>query len=178
VLAGEREVEGVLEQRHARELVRGGGGAELEQQREVDLAGAQARLDLLGLALRQGQLDLGVARAEARDRERHQRRPRGREGGHPQATTAQAGDRPERRLGGLQPREDPLGVSHERLSRRGQGHPARVALQQRHPGFGLERGDLLGDRGLRVVERVRRGREGAAPGDLVENLQTRDIKHK
>jgi len=133
---------------------------------------------LLGLALGERQLDVGVARAEARDRERHQRRPRGREGGHPQATPAQAGDRPERRLGGLQARKDALGVAHERLPRRGQGDPARMALQQRHPGFRLERGDLLGDRGLRVVERVRRGREGAAPGDLVEDLQTRDIKHK
>ncbi len=178
MLAGECEVEGILEQRHARELVCGRGVAELEQQREVDLAGAQARLDLLGLALGERQLDLGVARAEACDRERHQRRPRGREGSHPQATPAQAGDRTERRLGGLQAREDALGVSHERLPGRGQGDPARMALQQRHPGFGLERGDLLRDRGLRVVERVCRGREGAAPGDLVEDLQTRDIKHK
>ena len=106
--------------------------AELEQQREVDLPGAQPRRDLLGLALGQRQLDVGVARAEGGDRQRHQRRPGGRERGHPQPAPAQAGDRPERRLGGLQPREDPLGVSHQRLPRRGQADPARVALQQRH----------------------------------------------
>ena len=84
----------------------------------------------------------------------------------------------ERRLGGLQPREDALGVADERLARRGQADPARVALEQRHAGFGLERGDLLGDRRLRVGERVGRGRERAAVGDLVEDLQPGHVKHK
>ncbi len=69
-------------------------------------------------------------------------------------------------------------MAHERLPGGGQADAARVALKQRHPGFLLERGDLLGDRGLRVVERVGRGRERAAPGDLVEDLQPSDIKHK
>ena len=146
MLAGQREVHRVLEQLHARHVRRQRRLAgELEQQRQVELAGAQARHDLLGLALGERQLDVRVGGAEAGDRERHQRRAGGREGGHPQAPAAQPGDRRQRRLGGLQAREDALGVPDERLAGGRQADAARVALEQRHPGFGLERRDLLGD---------------------------------
>ncbi len=46
------------------------------------------------------------------------------------------------------------------------------------PGLGLERGDLLGDGRLRVGERLGRRRERAAVGDLLEDLQPGDVKHK
>ena len=56
------------------------------------------------------------------------------------------------------PREDALGVPHERLAGRRQADAAGVALQQRHARFRLERGDLLGDGRLGVGERL-----GGAP---------------
>ncbi len=119
---------------------------------------AQARRDLLGLALDERQLDVGVGGAEGGDRQRHQRRPGGGEGGHPQAPPAQPGDRRQRRLGGVQAREDALGVADQRLPGGGQADPARVALEQRQPGFGLERGDLLGDGRLACRRAPRRPR--------------------
>ena len=94
---------------------------ELEQQREVELAGAQARHDLLGLALGERQLDVGVGGAEGGDRQRHQRRAGGREGGHRAGVPPRRpGDRRQRRLGGVQAGEDALGVADERLSGGGQ----------------------------------------------------------
>ena len=95
-----------------------------------------------------------------------------------QPPAAQAGDRRQRRLGGLQAREDALGVPDERLAGGGQADAARMALEQRHAGFGLERGDLLGDRRLRVGERLGGGRERAAVGDLLQDPQAADVEHK
>ena len=157
--ARQRQVHRVLEQLRARHLLAQQRLAgELEQQRKIELAGAQPRDDRLRLALGERQLDVGVGGAERGDRKRHQRRAGRREGGHAQAPAAQAGDRRQRRLGRVQPREDALGVPNERLAGGGQADAARVALQQRQPGFGLERGDLLGDRRLGVGERGRRPR--------------------
>ena len=68
-------------------------------------------------------------------------------------------------------------MAHERLSGGGQADPARVALEQRHAGFGLERRDLLGDRRLGVGEGGRGGRERPAVGDLLQDLQPDDVKH-
>ncbi len=89
----------------------------------------------------------------------------------------QPGDRRQRRLGRLQAREDALGVADERLSGGRQADAARMALEQRHPGFGLERRDLLGDGRLGVGERVGGGRERAAVGDLLEDLQAGHVEH-
>ena len=117
------------------------------------------------------QLDLGVAAAEARDRQRHQRRPGGRERRHPQPARAHAHDRRQLGLGRLELGEDPLGVLHERGCRPRSAHAAPVALDQRRAGLGLERGDGLRDRGLRVGQglgggarttRGRRPRSGPA----------------
>ena len=150
---------------------------ELEQQREVELAGAQARDDRLRLALGERQLDVGIGGAERRDRQGDQRRSGGREGGDAQAPSAQPRDRRERRLGGVQAREDALGVAHERLPGGRQRDAARMALEQRHAGFALERGDLLGDRGLGVGQRLGGRRERAAVGDLLQNPQPTHAKH-
>ena len=55
---------------------------------------------------------------------------------------------------------------------------AGVALEQHHPGLGLERCDLLGDGGLGVGERLGRGRERAAVGDLAQDPEPADVEHK
>ena len=68
-------------------------------------------------------------------------------------------------------------MADQRLAGGRQADAARMALEQRHPGFGLERRDLLGDRRLGVGERLGGGRERAAVGDLLEDLQPADVKH-
>ena len=130
---------------------------ELEQQREVELAGAQARRDLLGLALGERQLDLGVggrgssrSRAASASRRRSGRRPSaaGRRAGPAiAASSASAASRRARM---------PSAWPTQRLPGGRQADAARLALEQRHPGFGLERRDLLGDRRLRVGRAPRR----------------------
>ena len=66
----------------------------------------ELRLGVLGLAERHRQLDAGCLARKSRDRQRHQRRARRLEGGHPQAAAAQAGDRLELGLRLGQPGED------------------------------------------------------------------------
>ena len=85
------------------------------------------------------------------------------------------GDRRHLGLGRVQARDDPLGVLEQHLAGRREPHAARQPLDQRHPGLGLERGDLLRDGGLRVGERVGGGGERAAARDLDEDPQTVQI---
>ena len=56
-------------------------------------------------------------------------------------------------------------------ARVGQPHPARAPLQQGRAGLTLERRDLLADRRLGVVERVRRRGERSEAGDLAQHSQ-------
>ena len=151
--------------------------AELEQQREVELPGAQARNDLLRLALGQAQLDVGVRRAEAGDRQRHQRRPGGRERGHPQPPAPDAGDRGEVGLGRLEPGQDPLRMADQGAAGGSRPHAAPVALDERHPGLGLQRRHRLRNGGLREGEGFGRGRERPAQHDLPEDAQAGYVEH-
>ena len=57
------------------------------------------------------------------------------------------------------------------------GRTPAIALDQRDARLGLELGDRLRDRRLRVGERVRGGREGAAGRDLAEHLQALHVQH-
>ena len=97
---------------------------------------------------------------------------------HPHAPAAQAGDRLELGLGLGELGEDPLGVAHDRLAGVGQPHPARAALDEHGAGLALERGDLLGDGGLRERERVGGGGERAAEGDFAEDAHAADVEHQ
>ena len=65
----------------------------------------------------------------------------------------------------------------ERAARVGQAHAARVALDERRARLALEGGDLLGDGGLGVGERVGGGGERAACGDLAQHAHAADIEH-
>ena len=126
----------------------------------------------------QRQLDAGVLGAEGGDRQRHQRRRGGLERRQPQPAAADAGDRLQLGLGLAEPREDRVGVAHERLARLGQPDAARVALDERAAGLALERGDLLRDGGLREGEGLGGGRERAANRDLPEHAHTANVKHQ
>jgi hypothetical protein len=79
---------------------------------------------------------------------------------------------------GLEPGEDALGVPDQRLACGGQADSARMALEQRHAGFRLERRDLLGDGRLRVGQRLGRAGEGSPVSDLSEDSESSGVKHK
>ena len=65
----------------------------------------------------------------------------------------------------------------QQLAGRRQAEPPGPPLDERRVGLGLERRDLLGDGRLRVRERLGRGRERPAVGDLPEDPQTVDVQH-
>ena len=178
--AGERDVHRILEQLHGAQAgaERLADVTELEQQREVELARPQARHDLLRLTLRQRQLDLGMRGPEVGDRERHEGVAGGRERGHPQAAAAHPENRRELGLGRLDAGQDRLRVHNQRRAGGGRAHAPAIALDQLRAGLGLQRGDGLRDRRLRVAERVGRRGEGAARGHLPEHPQTLHVQHK
>ena len=158
---GQRQVHRVLEQLDAAQAGAEplADAAELEQQREVELAGAQARHDLLRLALGERQLDLGVRRrGRWRSPAASASRPavgneaiRSRPPRTPAIAASSASAASSRaRIA--------VGVRDQRGAGGGRAHAAPVALDQRRAGLGLERGDRLRDRRLRVGERL-----GGAP---------------
>ena len=173
----QRQEHRILEQRQPAEVgaERLAGLLELEQQRDVELAGRQARGDFLGLARGQRELDLGVLGAEYRARERHQRRAGRRERRHPQLPASQPGDRGHLGLGRVQPGDDPLGVLQQHLAGRREPHPSRQPLEQRDPGLGLQRRDLLRDGRLGVGESVGGRRERTAVGNLDQDAKSVDV---
>ena len=177
VLARERQVHRVLEQLHARHV------------RRQRASRRRTRTAARGRARRRA----GAARSPRARPRRASARPRGRRRGRWRSRAASA-SRPRsgrtpsaaaRRAGpaiaasaasaassrARIPSACPTSVWPAAVRR----DAARVALEQRHPGFGLERRDLLGDRRLRVGQRLGGGRERAAVGDLPQDPQTGDI---
>ena len=179
VPARERDVHRVLEQLDAAQPGAEplADAAELEQQREVELAGAQARHDLLRLALGEAQLDLGCAArkvaiasgisvAPAVGNEAIRSRPP-----RTPAIAASSASAASRRA------RIAVRVLDERGAGGGRAHAPAVALDQRHARLGLERGDGLRDRRLRVGERLGGRGEGAARGHLAEHPQALHVQH-
>ena len=177
VVAREHEVQRVLEQVDALDVVARLGGSRLDDDRQVQLAAAQERHAVLALGQAQGELDGRVLPAEGGDGQGHERRADGLEGGHPQAAAAQAGDRLQLGLRLGQAGHDRLGVAHERLARLGEAHAARAALHEDRAGLALERRDLLRDRRLRERQRLGRGGERAAHRDLAQDPETAYVEH-
>jgi hypothetical protein len=68
-------------------------------------------------------------------------------------------------------------VAHEHLAGGRQADTARLALDQLHADVLLEPGDLLGDRGLGVGERLGGRGEGAAQRDLAQHVEEPEIVH-
>ena len=66
----------------------------------------------------------------------------------------------------------------ERATGVGQSHAARAALDQLRADLALERGDVLADRGLREVEGLGGGGEGAARSDLAQHAHAADVEHQ
>ena len=80
------------------------------------------------------------------------------EGGRPAAQLAHRDDGLARRLRRV---ERALGVRAQRVAGLGRRQPAAHALEEAHAELGLQPADLLGDRGLRHVQLLGRGRERA-----------------
>ena len=118
-----------------------------------------------------------MAGGEGRHRPRHERRRRGGEGGqaHAAAHVAVAGG--ELGLGRLELGQHALGAPDEQPRGGGEGHAPSLALEQRDADLALERGEVLGDRGGRVAERLGRGGDGAALGELAQHVQAADVEH-
>ena len=180
MVAGEREVERVVDQVHVLDRVAGRDRdvVGVEGERDLQLTALELGQRVHRLGQRERQLDGGVAPAEGGDRQRHQRRAGGLERGHAQAAAAQPCDRLELRLGLGQAAEDRLGVADERAPRVGEADAAHAALDERRPGLALERGDLLRDGGLGEGQRLRGGGERAAPGDLAQDPHAAHVKHQ
>ncbi len=158
-------------QRRAQRLV-------VVDERQVGLAGLQALRRLVRLGLDHAQFDAGVALVELRHRAWDERGAGALEAGQPQATAAQARDRGQLLLGGLDAGEDRIRVLAEGATGVGESYAARAALDELRADLALERGDVLADRGLREVERLGGGGEGAAGGHLAQDAHTTDVEHQ
>jgi hypothetical protein len=168
----------VGEQRHRAQPRPGRAGAgELEQQREIELAGPQAGCDLLRLALGQRHRDVGVGASKTRNGQRQQRRAARRERRDPQPPQPLAGHLCDRPLRRLDLGEDPLGVADERHARPRRGHAAVLTDEQLHPGLALQAGDRLRDRRLGVGERVGGRGERSVADDGAQDLEPAEIEH-
>jgi hypothetical protein len=80
-------------------------------------------------------------------------------------------------VGGLDAAEDlgrPVG---QQPAGRGEPDPAADPLQQLRAGLGLEPGEVMGHRRLRVVQLPRRRGDRAVAGDGVDDAQPGDVEH-
>ena len=96
----------------------------------------------------------------------------------PQRRPHGAGQLGDLRVGLGEPAGDRIGVREQQRARLGHRRAAGPAVEQPDAQLALERGDLLGDRGLRQGERLGRARERAAPGDLAEGEQAAGVDHR
>ena len=79
--------------------------------------------------------------------------------------------------GELEPVRDDVGVVEQQRAGRRERQAAGPALEQLRAGLALQRGDLLGDGGLRQRQRLGRAREGSQPRDLAEGEHAARIDH-
>jgi hypothetical protein len=144
---------------------------------EVDLAELERRQRRLGLELGEQDLGAGMAGGEGGHRAGDERRRRRRERGQADAAAHLAIAGGELGLGRLELGEHPLGPPDEQVSGGGEDDAPPLALEERDPDLALERGEVLGDRGRRVPERVGRGGDGAALGELAQHVESADVEH-
>jgi hypothetical protein len=85
------------------------------------------------------------------------------------------GHRPGGLPGQLQLLEDPVGVRQQRLPRRGEGHAAGAAVEQRDAQLALQPADRLAQRGLRQPQPRGGPSEVQLLGDGDERLQPPDL---
>jgi hypothetical protein len=141
----------------------------LVHDRDVEIARAQQRQRLVRRRLDQPQAHVGMLRVELGDRRDDDPRASRGKRREAQLAAAQARNRVELVAGRGEAPEDHFCVRCQRRARRRQLERPHRALDERRAGLALERGDLLGHGGLRVLERVGRARERAPRRDLAED---------
>lgn len=77
--------------------------------------------------------------------------------------------------GGLRIQDGP-GVTSEHMSDGGESHAATDVLDQRRPGLALEHGELLGDRGGRIPERLGDRRHAASESEFAQDAEPHQAK--
>ena len=148
-----------------------------EDDGDVAVTGSQRSQRLRRLGLGEGHRDVGVPRAQDRERLGHEGRRRAGEGLQPHPSGAQAGDRGDLLLGGVERGEHADGVSREHLSGLGEAHLAAVALDEHGAGALLEAADHLRDGRLGEAQGVGGAREAPLVGDRLHDTQTSSIDH-
>jgi hypothetical protein len=88
------------------------------------------------------------------------------------------GELPELGLRQLEALDDSVGVFRKKHPCRGESHAAWAALEESDTGLPLELRELLRDSRRADGELLRGRRDRAASGDLAEQTQTANIKHK
>ncbi len=176
--ARQRREQRVVEQVDARERgVLDRVGRRLERERDVGLPRAKHLQRVEGLGGGDGQLDARMALAESGDHGRQERAAGARERDDAQVAAAEAGDRLEVALGGLEAGEDGIGVTDERGAGVGEPHAPRTAHDEQGPGLALQGRDLLRDRRLRVRQGLGRAGEGPLHRDLAQHPEALDVEH-
>ena len=144
---------------------------------EVLLAGCDEVDGVPGLALGQGEREVGVLVEERAHHRRHEPAHRGGEGGHPQPTGHATGVAVQSGLELLQVGQQARSVGDEPTAVIGQHHAAAHPLEQRDTGLLLQPLDLLGDRAGREAEGIGGADDGTVRVDGSEAGQGSQINH-
>jgi hypothetical protein len=148
-----------------------------EDDRDLDLAGAQ-ELDRLGwMRVYQVDLEARMALGQLRHRGRHERSDRRGEAGQAHAAGGQAHVGGQLGAGGVDAPDDLGGALGQQPPGGGEPDPAAHALQQLRAGLRLEPGEVVGDRRLRVVQLLRRGGHRSVACDGVDDAEPIDVQH-
>ena len=148
-----------------------------EDQRDVHVPGPQHPQRLRRLRLGQPQVEAGMAVVQDRRRGRHDGAEGRGERRQPQPSGPQPGEDHQLVLGRVEAADDldrPLGQQPPRIR---QPDAAPGPLDQLGARLRLEPGQVVADRRLRVVQRVRRRRHRAVPGHGDEDAEPGHVEH-
>ena len=148
-----------------------------EDDRDLDLAGAQQLERVERMRVGQADLQPGMPGRQRRQRRRHERSVRRGEGGEAHAAGVQSDVGGELRAGGIDAADDLGGAVGQQLPGRGEPDPAADPLQQLRAGLGLEPGEVMRDRRLGVVQLLRRRGDRSMARDGVDDAQPVDVQH-
>ena len=148
-----------------------------EDDRNVDPSGAQQLQRLGRLRVDQADLQAGMPVGQRGHRSRDERADHGREAGQPYPPGAQPDVGGQLGVRGIDPPEDLGGPGGQQLPGGGEPDSAPGPLQQLSAGLGLEPGEVVADRRLRVVQLLRRRGDRAEPCERVDDTQPGHVQH-